>query len=92
MQIYGPASLHGAQSVNAPHSVRNAPPAARPESPAQADSVEISAAAQRALEAHSPADIRWDRVDAIRQQIAEGTYETDEKLGIALDRLLDQIG
>jgi len=36
--------------------------------------------------------IRQDRVDAIRTAIAQGTYETDAKLNVALDRLLDEIG
>jgi negative regulator of flagellin synthesis FlgM len=92
MQIYGPAYLHGAQSINAPHHLRNTPPAARPASSGQVDSVEISEAAQRASEMQSPDGIRWDRVESLRQQIAEGTYETDAKLDIALNRLLDQIG
>jgi len=33
--------------------------------------------------------IRQDRVDAIRQAIANGTYESPENLSGALDRLLD---
>jgi hypothetical protein len=33
-----------------------------------------------------------DRVNEIRAQIAAGTYETDEKLDIAVGRLLDEIG
>jgi anti-sigma28 factor (negative regulator of flagellin synthesis) len=36
--------------------------------------------------------IRQDRVDAIRTAIAQGTYETDAMLNVALDRLLDEIG
>jgi negative regulator of flagellin synthesis FlgM len=76
MHIYGPASLHGPQPIGPPHHLRSTSPPARPASPAQTDSVEISEAAQRASES----------------QIAEGTYETDQKLSIALDRLLDQIG
>jgi len=31
-------------------------------------------------------------VSALRQAIASGTYETDDKLDMALDRLLDEIG
>jgi negative regulator of flagellin synthesis FlgM len=36
--------------------------------------------------------IRMDRVNEIRSAIAQGTYETPEKLEIALDRLLESIG
>jgi len=37
-------------------------------------------------------DIRQDRVQAIRAQIASGTYETGGKLDVAVSRLLDEIG
>ena len=35
-------------------------------------------------------EIRIDRVAEIRRQIADGSYETAEKMDAALDRLLDQ--
>jgi anti-sigma28 factor (negative regulator of flagellin synthesis) len=54
------------------------------------DSVSLSVDAVRAADA--TADIRFDRVNAIRAAIADGTYETPEKLDIALDRLLDRLG
>ena len=37
-------------------------------------------------------EIREDRVEAVRRQIAAGTYETSDKLNIAVGRLLDEIG
>ena len=36
--------------------------------------------------------IRFSKVADIRRQIAEGTYDTDDKLSAALDRLLDEVG
>lgn len=36
-------------------------------------------------------DIRHDKVAAIRQQIAEGTYETPEKLDGAIEKLMDDL-
>jgi anti-sigma28 factor (negative regulator of flagellin synthesis) len=36
--------------------------------------------------------IRWHLVERIKKEIAEGTYDTDEKLDKALDRFLDQHG
>jgi hypothetical protein len=36
-------------------------------------------------------DIRWDLVQRIRREIAEGTYETPEKLEKALTRLLEEM-
>jgi negative regulator of flagellin synthesis FlgM len=56
------------------------------------DEVHISDEARLVEQVKQAPDIRQDRVDAIRAQIAAGTYETPEKLDIALDRLLDEIG
>ena len=39
------------------------------------------------LEAESPQD-RKDRIFTIRRQLAEGTYDLDERLDAILDRLL----
>lgn len=36
-------------------------------------------------------DIRTDKVAEIRAQIEAGTYETDDKLDIAADKLLDDL-
>ena len=36
-------------------------------------------------------DIRWNRVNAIKSAIADGTYMTDDKMNVALDNLLDEI-
>jgi anti-sigma28 factor (negative regulator of flagellin synthesis) len=36
-------------------------------------------------------DVRVDKVAEIRAQIEAGTYETDDKLDIAADRLLDDL-
>jgi negative regulator of flagellin synthesis FlgM len=92
MQIYGPAHLHGAQSVGSPH----APRIAKPSSPSQAgsiqDELDISEAGQLFDRARELPEVRRDRVDQIRAQIANGTYETGDKLDVALDRLLDEIG
>ncbi|MBX3422879.1 MAG: flagellar biosynthesis anti-sigma factor FlgM [Pirellulaceae bacterium] len=61
------------------------------------DQLELSAEAQQLLAsqaAGSPtgSDIRAERVAEIRNAIAQGTYETPEKLSVALDRLLDSLG
>lgn len=46
-----------------------------------ADRVEVSAAARQAVEDQSP--VRLNLVQRIREQIASGTYETDDKIAIA---------
>ena len=37
-------------------------------------------------------DIRTDKVANIKAQIANGTYETDDKLNSAIDKLADDLG
>jgi negative regulator of flagellin synthesis FlgM len=36
-------------------------------------------------------EIRHEKVEEIRRQIASGTYETPEKLELALDRMMDEL-
>ena len=64
----------------------------RPEAPQIADEVDISDAARSLEQVHEMPDIRQDRIEAVRQQIAEGTYETPGRLNAAIERLLDEIG
>ena len=92
MQVYGPAHLHGPQPLSSPHSARiNDSPTASPAGQIQ-DEVQISDAGRLIEQTSQVPDIRWDRVNQIRAQIAEGTYETDNKMQIAIGRLLDEIG
>lgn len=91
MQIHGISNLHGAQALQGPH--RTQPVHAAP--PAEAwlgvDEVEISPEAAMVSQLRDLPDIRADRVAEIRAQIASGVYETDDKLDIALGRLLDEL-
>ena len=52
-----------------------------------ADSVEVSGDVQRLSQIPG---IRLDKVLAIRKAIADGTYDTPEKLNIALDSAIDE--
>lgn len=93
MQIFGPTHVHGPQSVNAPHSSR---PTKEPSSPVRAsstsgDRLDISPAAETAAQASEIGGVRQELVDQIKQQITTGTYETAEKLDVAVDRLLDEL-
>jgi negative regulator of flagellin synthesis FlgM len=92
MHIYGPAHLHGAQPVSAPHAARIAKPEAPASNAPIQDELQISDAGRLVEQVNDLPDIRQDRVSEIRAQLASGTYETDEKLDIALGRLLDEIG
>jgi negative regulator of flagellin synthesis FlgM len=93
MHVSGTTHIHGPHGINAPHTPRSGQ-AARPVPPAQpaGDRVEISPAAEAAIRAAEGGQIRHDLVNRIRAQIADGTYETPEKLDAAVDRLLDEIG
>lgn len=91
MEIYGPSQVHGAQTIKAPQRVK----------PVQAetvidntpiDHVDISPEADFVSQIHDMPEVRTDRVADIRAQIEAGVYETDEKLDIAIGRLLDEIG
>jgi len=92
MHIYGPAHLHGPQPVGPPHTSRANQPVARPDTSPIQDELEISDAARLVERTGEVPEIRQDRIDAIRARIAEGTYETPEKLEVAIKRLLDEIG
>ena len=91
MKIYGSASLHGPQSINAPHAQRSSATGSSRAAANTGDRLEISDAAQLALSIGDIPEIRQDRVDQIRQQIADGSYDTEERMRAALDSLLDEI-
>ncbi len=91
MQIYGTTHLHAAQPLSAPH--RMAPTQGAPSTGGSfgVDQLDISPEADFVSQVRDLPDIRADKVAAIKAQIQAGTYETDEKLDIALSRLMDEI-
>lgn len=105
MQIYGPFRLstsQAASSVSKPAANAGAnrlkPDAATTRtSAAPVDQLDLSSAATSAnrLDSASPiaggGEIRIDRVADIRRQIADGSYDTPEKMDAALDRFLDEL-
>jgi negative regulator of flagellin synthesis FlgM len=92
MHIYGPSQMHGPQPIRAPHAARPAQSIERPEAPKIADQVDISDAARLVEQVQQMPEMRQDRLEAVRRQIAAGTYETSDKLNVAIERLLDEIG
>lgn len=97
MQING---LQSAQSIQSLASTQRSKPSQAAEPPASSstlpsDQLDLSAEAQALSDvqsagtANASTGIRQERVDSIRQAIANGTYESPEKLSGALDRLLD---
>ncbi len=59
------------------------------EHPQELDQVEISQLAQLLSDLGADGDIRVEKVLTIREAIANGTYETQEKLDYTVGRLLD---
>lgn len=57
----------------------------------QNDRVELSDHAMLLDRLRRLPDARSDLVDAVRKAISDGSYETPEKLGVAVDRLLDDL-
>jgi negative regulator of flagellin synthesis FlgM len=89
MQVSG---IHGPHGINAPHApFRNQPAKSTAAPQATGDRLEISPAAEAAVQATETGGIRQDLVNRIRGEIAAGTYETPAKLDAALDRMLDEL-
>jgi negative regulator of flagellin synthesis FlgM len=96
MQIQGLGHVHGPQTINAPHAQQPADSTGAATSGPRGDNIhidqlDISPQADAASRARETGEIRQDRVSEIRNQIASGSYETEEKLDLALSRLLDEI-
>lgn len=56
------------------------------------DQLDFSAEAQLISQNSSANNVRMDRVNELRTQIANGDYDTPEKLEAAMTRLLDEVG
>ncbi|MCE9619542.1 MAG: flagellar biosynthesis anti-sigma factor FlgM [Planctomycetes bacterium] len=78
-----PASIQRAQI--------DAPAAATPKRAEIHDRVEISEHARHLEKLRQTPDVRQAKIDAARTEIAQGTYETPDRLRAALLRLLDEI-
>jgi len=91
MQIYGPSQLHGAQPLHGPHATRSLEPATSAGPSAVGDRLDISEAGQIAARLAEIPEVRAERVQELRTAILNGTFETDERLSGAVERLLDEI-
>jgi len=99
MQIYGPFRIQTAASVQGTNRITGKSPESVPDArgAGSVDQLDISSAAREALAAGEASvggseGLRWEKINQLRQQIADGTYETPERMDAALNRLLDQIG
>ncbi len=98
MQINGLSGAQAAQSlsgVGRSSAGGKAAPTSAPQSSLPTDQLDLSPEAQALIEsqatqqASSSDGIRWDRVNALRQAIAEGNFETSDRISGALDNFLD---
>ncbi len=99
MEISSSFSVSGAQALRGPSrgtSAQESSPVAETTSFAPVDQLDLSPEAQSLGQANGAdqpsSDIRTEKVAALRRAIADGSYESPEKLSFALDRLIDQLG
>lgn len=106
MQIFGPYRVSTSQSasnVQSTAAVDRSGEASQPSGAAEAssggpvDQLDLSSAAESTnrIEANAAVageGIRFERVAEIRRRIADGSYDTPERMDAALDRFLDLLG
>jgi anti-sigma28 factor (negative regulator of flagellin synthesis) len=78
-----------ASAVNGIAPQKPVEPARQPATDAGEDRVEISEAGQLLSSLEHDAGIRAEKVARIRDEILNGTYETDDKVEVTVERLLD---
>lgn len=59
--------------------------------PPTGDVVEISSIAKLAAQVHNIPEVRADMVARVRAEIETGTYETQERIDLTVDRLMEEL-
>ena len=87
--------INGINPVSAPKAVQPAQPPAVAQSQTGpgwvADVVDISTASILAAQIHQNPGVRTDLVQRIKQEIEAGTYETQERIDVTVDKLMDEL-
>ncbi len=91
MQIRGTSNVQTTNQVNFNSKIQSTDTNAQATRFDTTDQIEISKEAQMLAGTNDISSIRSERVNAIRQQIAMGQYETADKLEVAMERLLDEL-
>ena len=99
MDISGINHINGAHGIKAPHFAEMKKETAETtmDRPIQ-DEIEISTTARRlsatteSTQASETGDVRYELVNRIRDEIANGTYDTPERFDVAMERLLSRLG
>ena len=88
-------NVHGIQPTVPPKAIEPAGaigPANNVAAPKEAaDVIELSPVAQLAAKVRDIPDVRTELVDRVKAELAAGTYETPEKLEVALSRLMEEV-
>lgn len=94
------SNIHGLGPTGGINRIQQTKPAAAPAqaeataaTPDRTDRVDISSnsSVSAMLAKLKTNDVRLDKVQDIKGQIEAGTYESDEKLNAAIDRLIDDL-
>jgi len=88
---YGAGGTQGARATSDALQRIETKPEARPAASRASDRVEVSEAARWLEEMNRLPAIREDKVAAARAAIANGTLDSDEKLSIAVSRMIDEL-
>ena len=91
MEVFGAGGLQGPQPIYPRLAAFSVETGQAVQANTPRDQVEISPLGQMLDGISRLPEIRHERVEEIRRQIASGVYETPAKLELALDRLLDEI-
>jgi negative regulator of flagellin synthesis FlgM len=91
MEIYGAGGTQGPQPIYPRLAAFGLDGGQSVHAGAPRDQVEISPLGQMLDGIGQLPEIRQEKVDEIRRQIAAGSYETSEKLEVAVDRLLEEL-
>jgi negative regulator of flagellin synthesis FlgM len=91
MEIHGAGGPQGPQPIYPRLASISVEASSNAQAAAPRDQVEISQLGLVLDGIHRLPEIRHEKVEAIREQIAAGTYETPEKLERALDNLMNEL-
>ena len=95
MEIHSSA-IHGPQGISAPHRAASVKPQAPARELPQLDRFTFSEAGRASRSEplgsaeSSSSGVRFELVNRIKREIAAGTYDTPDKMDIAMDRLIGQ--
>jgi len=91
IRVIHPAETTDTSSRNArPHRASDTNPAPEATAPpaSSQDTLELSKLSMKLAGKGNLNDIRAGLVDSVRRQISQGSYDSPEKLGVAVDRIL----